>query len=68
MVPVEPRVQVALAGLSLAGVQVATQTVPTAVFVQLAGQVARVAAGGAVVHTAGVMGGTATTRQPAAGV
>lgn len=42
----------AVAGGSFAGVQVALQTVPTGVFLQLVGQVVRVAVGGAVVHTA----------------
>jgi hypothetical protein len=46
-------VQVAFAGLTLAGEHVALQTVPTAVLVQAEGQVARVREGGAIVHTAG---------------
>jgi hypothetical protein len=52
VVPVLDRVQVAFAGMFLAGEHNAVQTVPTTVLMQLVGQVARVRLGGAAVHTA----------------
>jgi hypothetical protein len=69
VVPVLPRVHVALAGFDLAGEQFAMQTVPTAVLVQLVGQVplpvmVPVRVAGAVLHTANTRSSNGSISRP----